>query len=191
MREGRFRQDLFYRLNVIRVELPPLRERSGDVPGLVQVLLRKVCGEAGRQESVLSAEAFDALCAYGWPGNIRELENALRRAVAFSEGAEIRLGDLPETVAARPPAAGQALDDGALERAISRGPCPDGTPTCEWPGHVDYARRRYLKALIRHYHGDLARIAPHWDRSSENTLRKVVRKFGLEDELQRARRERP
>ncbi len=162
------------------------------MPGLVQVLLRKVCAEAGREEKVLSAEAFDALCAYGWPGNIRELENALRRAVAFSDGAEIGLADLPESVAASPAgAAGPGLDDAALERAVAAGPCPDGTPTYEWPGHVDYARRRYLRALIRHYHGDLACIAPHWDRSSENTLRKVVREFGLEEELQRARRERP
>jgi DNA-binding NtrC family response regulator len=192
VREGRFRQDLFYRLNVIRVELPPLRERAGDVPGLVQVLLRRVCAEAGREEKVLSAEAFDALCAYGWPGNIRELENALRRAVAFSEGAEIGLADLPGNLAQGLTAdPGQAPDDASIERAISRGPCPDGTPTYAWPGHVDYARRRYLGALIRHYHGNLARIAPHWDRSSENTLRKIVRELGLQEELERARRGRP
>jgi DNA-binding NtrC family response regulator len=192
VREGRFRQDLFYRLNVIRVELPPLRDRAGDVPALVQVLLRRVCADAGREEKVLSAEAFEALCACAWPGNIRELENALRRAVAFSEGIEIGLSDLPENVAASPTAAdGRALDDGSLALALSRGPCPDGTPTYEWPAHVDYARRRYLSALIRHYNGNLARIAGHWDRSSENTLRKTIREFGLEDELRRAREGRP
>jgi DNA-binding NtrC family response regulator len=196
VREGRFRQDLFYRLNVIRVELPPLRERAGDVPGLVQVLLRKVCAEAGRQEKVLSAGAFEALCAYGWPGNIRELENALRRAVAFCEGVEIGLADLPATIgqAGRPAVGGEAVasvvDEDSLERALSSGPPPAATPTSAWPAHVDYARRRYLSALIRHYHGNLARIAEHWDRSSENTLRKTVRQFGLEDELRRAREER-
>ena len=199
VREGQFRQDLFYRLNVIRVELPPLRERANDVPGLVQVLLRKVCAEAGRQEKVLSAGAFEALCAYGWPGNIRELENALRRAVAFCEGVEIGLADLPATIAgARQPAAGDGgppaasvVDDASLERAMSAGPPAPGTPAHAWPAHVDYARRRYLRALIRHYHGNLSRIAEHWDRSSENTLRKTVREFGLEDEVRRAREGRP
>ena len=190
VRLGRFREDLYYRLNVIRIVFPPLRDRPEDVPALVWRLFETVCRGADRQERFLGDDAFAALCAYPWPGNIRELENALRHAVAFSEAPEVGLADLPETVrqaaaTARP----GVIDRDALRRVLAQPP-PE-SPGAAWPGHIDYARREYLLALIERYGGRLGPVAAHWDRSSENTLLKLVRELGLEDALHAARRARP
>jgi DNA-binding NtrC family response regulator len=84
--DGSFREDLFYRLNVIPVQLPPLRDRREDIPLLVQHFLQKLAGEAGRGTVTISQDALRQLMAYQWPGNIRQLENACERALAFSQG---------------------------------------------------------------------------------------------------------
>jgi two-component system response regulator PilR (NtrC family) len=86
VRLGNFREDLFFRLNVIRIPLPPLRERRDDIPLLVRHFAQKAAGESGRAEPILLAEAFEALSAYDFPGNVRELQNMVERAVALSEG---------------------------------------------------------------------------------------------------------
>ena len=96
--EGTFREDLYFRLNVITVHLPPLREREGDVAHLVRYLLKTLREEMGRAAE-LSPEALEALQAWRWPGNVRELENELRRAVALSSGS-IGLEDLSPSVTA-------------------------------------------------------------------------------------------
>jgi DNA-binding NtrC family response regulator len=90
--KGVFREDLYYRLNVIPIHIPPLRERPGDIPALVEVFLRK---HAGGRRRALSAEAMELLCAQPWKGNARELENVIERALALSEAAEIGVEDLP------------------------------------------------------------------------------------------------
>ncbi|MBI1337770.1 MAG: response regulator [Phycisphaera sp.] len=95
--EGRFREDLFYRINVVNIKLPPLRERSGDVPLLAEHFLAKYCAEL-RKDRALSNEATEALRRHNWPGNVRELENAIERAVVLSRGAVIGVDDLPDTV---------------------------------------------------------------------------------------------
>ncbi|MFH1060993.1 MAG: sigma-54 dependent transcriptional regulator [Pseudomonadota bacterium] len=92
--EGRFREDLFYRLNVVRVELPPLRERKEDLPALVAHFVRRYAAEVGRPAPEVSPEAMALIYDYAWPGNVRELENALERAVIMA-GDEIRPADLP------------------------------------------------------------------------------------------------
>src|SRR5919112_1844472 len=84
--EGQFREDLFYRLNVIPVQLPPLRERRDDIPLLVQHFLERLATETGRPAVTVSQEAIRRLMAYSWPGNVRQLENAIERALAFSKG---------------------------------------------------------------------------------------------------------
>ncbi len=91
---GRFREDLYYRLNVVRLRLPPLRERREDIPGLAEHFLRKYCAETGKTIPGISAEAVDLLKAHPWPGNVRELENAVERAVVLGAGAEISPLDL-------------------------------------------------------------------------------------------------
>ena len=93
--EGAFREDLYYRLNVIPVRLPPLRERREDVPLLVQHFLQRLVAESGRGAVTFSQEAMRRLMAYHWPGNVRQLENAVERALAFSPGrSQIDIQDL-------------------------------------------------------------------------------------------------
>ncbi|MEW6613412.1 MAG: sigma-54-dependent transcriptional regulator [Pseudomonadota bacterium] len=108
--ENRFREDLYYRLNVIPVHLPPLRERREDIPLLVRHFADAVCAAMGRPLMDISAAAMQALTAYDWPGNIRELENVIERSVVLSREAEIGLHNLPAHIRAphgreQPPAA--------------------------------------------------------------------------------------
>jgi two-component system response regulator AtoC len=94
--EGKFREDLYYRLNVIRIELPPLRERREDIPRLAGIFVEKYCREMGRRISGVEPEALAKLQAYSFPGNVRELENIIERACILCEGGEIRSRDLGE-----------------------------------------------------------------------------------------------
>jgi DNA-binding NtrC family response regulator len=199
VRQGAFRMDLYYRLNVIQITLPPLRQRRRDIPRLAQLLFDNICRQTNKHGKGLSDEAFEGLSRHDWPGNIRELDNALRRAIAFSDAADISPGDLPITAtdqtspqmtAPSGPHGDSIVNSQALGRILaSPAPNPEGK-TFLWPGHIDYARRAYLKALIEHHQGDLHEIAKHWDRSSENTLLKLIRQFELEEQLQAARRDR-
>ncbi|MCK6504560.1 sigma-54 dependent transcriptional regulator [Myxococcota bacterium] len=95
VREGRLREDLYYRLNVIRLEVPPLRARRDDIPLLARHFVARHAERNRRAISGLSDEALDALCAWDWPGNVRELENALERAVVLCRGEVVELSDLP------------------------------------------------------------------------------------------------
>ncbi len=98
MDEGKFREDLYYRLQVITVELPPLRERKDDIPLLVQTFLEKYGRENAKTHLELTAEALDLLQEYDWPGNVRELENVIERAVVLSTGAKIGTDLVPDHV---------------------------------------------------------------------------------------------
>jgi DNA-binding NtrC family response regulator len=117
--EGRFRQDLFYRINVINVELPPLRERLTDIPLLAEHFLRLVCSDSGKHVRGFTDEAMAALQRYRWPGNVRELENVVERAVLLGREEVIGVDDLPSSVSAGggvtiEPASGRSLKQ-ALE----------------------------------------------------------------------------
>ena len=97
--EGTFREDLFYRLNVLPVQLPPLRERREDIPLLVQHFLQRLASENGRGAMTVSQDAMRRLMAYRWPGNVRQLENVVERALAFSQGrSHIDVHDLPPEI---------------------------------------------------------------------------------------------
>ncbi|RMF95711.1 MAG: sigma-54-dependent Fis family transcriptional regulator [Candidatus Schekmanbacteria bacterium] len=98
VKEGLFREDLYYRLNVITIFLPPLRERKEDIPLLVNFFLKRICKEMGKEEKKVTKEALDLLCAYEWTGNVRELENAIERAVTLSDGKLITPKHLPPQV---------------------------------------------------------------------------------------------
>jgi len=94
-KEGSFREDLFYRLNVIPIELPPLRDRKEDIPELAAHFLEKKCAQLGRKRVKIHPRAMELLLNYCWPGNVRELENVLERAIVLCDGDEICVSDLP------------------------------------------------------------------------------------------------
>jgi two-component system response regulator HydG len=98
--ERRFRQDLYYRINVVRIDVPPLRDRGSDVLTLAPYFLQKFCARAKRSSVELTAQVAERLLAYDWPGNVRELENCLERAVALARFDQVTLDDLPEKVRA-------------------------------------------------------------------------------------------
>lgn len=97
--QGAFRQDLYYRINVINIEMPPLRTRSSDVPLLAKRFMEEACEDSRRQVSGFTAEATSAMQRYHWPGNVRELQNVVERAVLLGKGPEIGMADLPVEVA--------------------------------------------------------------------------------------------
>jgi DNA-binding NtrC family response regulator len=98
VKAGKFREDLFFRLRVVEIELPPLRERTGDIPLLAQSFLREFAKENGKTVNDFTAEALKALINFSWPGNVRELRTAIEHAVVLSRGERIALRDLPPSV---------------------------------------------------------------------------------------------
>ncbi|MDX1946769.1 MAG: sigma-54 dependent transcriptional regulator [Pirellulaceae bacterium] len=119
VKEGRFRQDLYYRINVINIEIPPLRERLADIPLLAQHFLQRTCEEAGRQCAGFAEAALAAMQRYAWPGNVRELQNTVERAVLLGRGSHVTLEDLPAHIAAGEPGQLQAAAGKALKEAMS------------------------------------------------------------------------
>ena len=108
--KGQFREDLFHRLNVIRIELPPLRARREDVPMLLSHYLSLAAKELGVDTKTLSPEAVEVLARYGWPGNVRELVNLCRRLTVLAPGSEVHVDDLPAEITSAGPTSTPADD---------------------------------------------------------------------------------
>ena len=116
VREGRLRQDLYFRINTVTITLPPLRERSTDIPVLAKAFLERFSVKHGREIEGVDPEAYRRVLSYGWPGNVRELEHAIERAVLVARSREITLGDLPEALqAAQSMSEASAPPPGSLE----------------------------------------------------------------------------
>jgi transcriptional regulator of acetoin/glycerol metabolism len=129
IRAGSFRRDLYYRLRVLPITLPPLRERDGDVPLLAEVFLREAEADVKRQDLSLAADAFEALRAHPWPGNVRELRNVMLRAAAMAPGDEIGAGDLLlEAIAPGPPGAAPEPLASSPQRADADGDAAEPAP---------------------------------------------------------------
>jgi len=107
--DGRFREDLFYRLNVVPIALPPLRDRREDIPLLAQHFIEKYDRRLGKRVERVDAGAMEILVNYGWPGNIRELENVMERSVLFADGDLVTVAQLPETLRERTPGAARPV----------------------------------------------------------------------------------
>jgi two-component system, NtrC family, response regulator len=122
VKAGRFREDLYYRLNVVAVTLPSLRQRKGDIPALVSHFIEKYAKSYGKTVKGLAPGTLNALLAHSWPGNVRELENAVERAVVLTKGAELTADDLPPTLRGPRPkdVAGGSLIPGATMAEIER-----------------------------------------------------------------------
>jgi two-component system response regulator AtoC len=143
---GRFRADLYYRLNVVRLRMPPLRERMEDLPILAQEVLRPLCKELGRPIPKLSPSAMKKLESYGWPGNVRELRNVLERAMLTLTGGEIRSDDLIIDIAAT-----------AAVAAAAAGP---GLPTAEWDIRpLEDVITQYVTAAVEATGGNVRKAA--------------------------------
>ena len=121
VKEGKLRQDLYFRINTVTLAMPSLRERSGDVPLLANAFVERFTSKHDRQLEGIDPEAYRRLLSYGWPGNVRELEHAVERAVLVARGKLITVADLPETLRAEaagggsPVAASGSLEE--IERA--------------------------------------------------------------------------
>jgi DNA-binding NtrC family response regulator len=112
VKAGKFREDLFFRLRVVEIELPPLRERTGDIPLLAQGFLREFANENGKAVNEFTADALECLMHFSWPGNVRELRTAIEHAVVLSRGDRISLRDLPPSVREGRPAGDTKLLQG-------------------------------------------------------------------------------
>ncbi|MCC8362488.1 sigma-54 dependent transcriptional regulator [Lysobacter sp. A6] len=150
--DGRFRHDLYYRINVIELRVPPLRERLDDLPGLSSAILHRLAGQQGRAEPVLAPDAVDALRGYPFPGNVRELENILERALALAEDDRIEAADLrlptygpPLTAPMSAPASVQ------LREALIRDPRqadPRDSMTSALPSYIEEIERNAIQQAL-------------------------------------------
>jgi len=95
VKKGDFREDLYYRLNVITLDLPPLRDRGNDILLLINHFIKKYSSESEKPATVFSNEALKLLCSYNWPGNVRDLENVIRRMLVMTDGDKVNVSDLP------------------------------------------------------------------------------------------------
>ncbi|MBN1475526.1 sigma-54-dependent Fis family transcriptional regulator [Candidatus Sumerlaeota bacterium] len=164
--EGRFRQDLFFRLNVLTVDMPPLRERYGDVPMLANHFFESLRRRVDKRLRGISPEAMSALEAHTWPGNVRELQNVIERAVVLTDGPLITLEDLPEALQHLPPPG--AADEGeghGFHRAKRQ--------------LIDHFERDYLVDLLREHGGNVSRSAQSAG-INRRTLYRLIEKFGID-----------
>jgi DNA-binding NtrC family response regulator len=164
VKAGRFRTDLFYRLSVIRIDLPPLRERPEDVPLLAMHFLEKLRPMSTPPVTEIDSEAMQALIDHSWPGHVRELENAIKAAVAMADGTIIHRDALPATVA---PRAGRAPGAGGSLIDIER-PLPELTEDL-----IGQVERDYFVRLLARYKGNVARCAKHSGLSRRSVTQKL------------------
>ena len=162
--EGKFREELFYRLNVISVDMPPLRRRPDDIPLLIQHFLRKHCEKMGRRIKRLTPEVTTALTKYSWPGNVRELENIIERLCAVEERETITAESLPDDVVE----AGRAPVGGA----------PVLLPGFDLEAHLDQVAQAYLKEASEKAAGNMRRMAELLG-VSYRSLRYLMKKYQI------------
>ncbi len=163
---GRFREDLYYRLNVITIELPPLRERKEDIPLLMSHFLNTYSIENEREVIGFSSDAIDALTEYSWPGNVRELENAVERAVVMSRGETIELDELPQALRVSP------RDELTISEIPSEG--------LDFRFAVDAFKAQLIGQALKQT-GGVQRKAAKLLQVSPTTLNEMVHRYGLKD----------
>src|SRR5882762_128394 len=154
--EGRFRRDLYYRLSVFPIHLPPLRERHEDIHPLVIYFLEHYKQKTGRFISGISKDALQALMTYQWPGNVRELENAIERAVIIASGRQIELEDLPEAISKT---VLQQQDRIKVERAKAASEGRTTTFEVTVPSSMDEIEKAAIEATLDYTHGDKSHAA--------------------------------
>ncbi len=167
MREHRFREDLYYRINVARIELPPLRQRTDDIPLLVTHFIQRDAEQMGKPGIDIDSEALEILCRYSWPGNVRELSNVLRRALTMARGDSVRPDDLPDAVVAQAGAPPSSASGGS-----------SGSFFDQRAERVDAFEREYLTGLLLRTNGDVNQAAAD-AQLPRGTLYRLLKKYGL------------
>jgi two-component system, NtrC family, nitrogen regulation response regulator NtrX len=166
IRQGRFRQDLYYRLNVLPFHVPPLRHRRGDIMLLAEHFLAHFCRQESRASKRFSPEAAEALRAYSWPGNVRELKNVVERLVIMVPHETILAEDLPEGIqgsaaGAKPGLPLPAFDDMTFKQAR------------------DEFEREFIQQKLEEFDGNVSRTAEAIDLERSNLHRKI-KSYGIE-----------
>jgi DNA-binding NtrC family response regulator len=185
VKAGRFREDLFYRLSVVRLHLPALRERREDVPALVRHILRggsfNRTAEGQRVKGVAS-DALEAMMRYEWPGNVRELTNVVERACSFAEGEFIQLEDLPDAIVggrvARRRSEAASLATEPLRPASMVQVAIDQNFKDAKEAWLATFEREYLQSLLEKHSGNLSQAAREADVDRKH-FRRLARKYGL------------
>jgi two-component system nitrogen regulation response regulator GlnG len=188
VRQGLFREDLMHRLNVVRLRLPPLRERQDDIPPLARHFLQKSARELAVDPKVLTADALKALSAFAFPGNVRQLENICHWLTVMAPGQRVDVADLPPEVRETPKVTGSSPEigwqqslDRELAAALARGERNVG----------DRLEQEFEKTLIRRaltHTGGHRMEAAAWLGWGRNTLTRKIQELGLEAELRKGER---
>lgn len=170
---GRFREDLYYRLNVMQVSVPPLRERIGDIPALARHLLARLSTQPGLRSLGITSEALDLLMQHDWPGNVRQLQNALFRAAVLCDGDALTAGDFPQISAQ---ICARTASNGATRTAISRDDAA-GITLFEENGHMRQLAEieaDVIRLAIGHYRGRMTEVARRLGIGRSTLYRKLA-----------------
>jgi DNA-binding NtrC family response regulator len=198
VKAGRFREDLFYRLQVFPLSVPPLRARREDIPDLTRHFLARMAAEEGKRTRTVSAEGMALLVAYLWPGNVRQLENAIYRALILADGEEIGINEFPQIfgqissdeISAQPliepsppmvsswPGGDSAADQSASHAVVS--PCLALTDPQGEVRPLDDIERDVIRFAISHYRGQMSEVARRL-RIGRSTLYRKLEGLGLEE----------
>ena len=194
--DGRFREDLYYRLNVFPIEAPPLRERRDDIPALVDRFISRFNAEEGRSVRGAAPETIQLLQGFDWPGNVRQLENSVFRAVILCEGSLLKPEDFPQIAALRPRAPVMAPANDTLPEAV-RTPAndlvppqvflptaaPSPVPVFDDKGHLralEAVERDLIEFAIEHYAGHMSEVARRLG-IGRSTLYRKLREYGIDE----------
>ena len=172
---GRFREDLYYRLNVIKISLPPLRERKQDIRELVQFFIQRFCREMGRPIMALDPGAEQALEAYDWPGNVRQLQNTIERAVVLTRGSIITAGVLPAEIVPAPLIPGQKIDPERNRRSYD-----EGLPLRQ---AVEQFKATQICRALDAFDGNQAKAAKRLGLQASN-LSRMIKAMGLKPDTE-------
>jgi DNA-binding NtrC family response regulator len=195
VKQGRFREDLYYRLNVFPMTLPPLRGRREDIPDLVRSFIARFAAEEGKRVRGISDEAMGLLARYDWPGNVRQLENALFRAVVLADGDELDVTEFPQIAAqvagydVRIPPAPVFAETGTAQapvREIVRVEVrdPNALSLVDDGGEVrtlEEIEADIIRFALRHYRGHMSEVSRRLG-IGRSTLYRKLKELGLEDE---------
>jgi DNA-binding NtrC family response regulator len=201
VKDGKFREDLYYRLHVFPIMVPPLRARREDIADLARHFMARFATEEGRKIRSITAEATALLQSYDWPGNVRQLENAVFRAVVLADGDELTVAEFPQIAALvdgfdvripaatllppKPVATGPAMITTPVSREVVTIRDPNTLPILDQRGDVrtmEAIETETLKFAIRHYRGQMTEVARKLG-IGRSTLYRKLKELGLEDGL--------